>query len=77
MKANDGGVNTATTADASPLEPNIYAPPAKLEIANDGNHVHSFVIGETGDGEAHNNMQPTLFLGNLFIFSGRINVQEC
>lgn len=27
-------------------------------------------IGNTGDGGAHNNMQPTLFLGNVFIYSG-------
>lgn len=28
-------------------------------------------INNTGGGLAHNNMQPTLFIGNLFIFSGK------
>ena len=27
--------------------------------------------GATGGGAAHNNMQPTLFVGNLFIYSGK------
>ena len=27
-------------------------------------------VNATGDGQSHNNMQPTLFLGNVFIFSG-------
>ena len=38
-------------------------------ISTDGAHTHS--IGNTGGGAAHNNMQPTLFIGNLFIYSGK------
>jgi microcystin-dependent protein len=32
---------------------------------------HNHAIGETGGGQPHNNMQPTLFVGNMFIYSGR------
>lgn len=38
-------------------------------IDYDGAHTHTFTTGSAGLGQAHNNMQPTLFLGNLFIFS--------
>ena len=27
-------------------------------------------ISNTGNDQAHNNMQPTLFIGNLFIYAG-------
>ena len=38
-------------------------------VADDiGSHNH--VISPQGGGEAHNNMQPTLFIGNVFIYSG-------
>jgi microcystin-dependent protein len=33
-----------------------------------GNHAHA--IGSTGGSQAHNNMQPTFFIGNMFIYSG-------
>ena len=36
-----------------------------------GNHQHS--IATQGGGQAHNNMQPTLFMGNMFIYSGKTN----
>lgn len=52
-------------------------------ISNDGNHNHTFTtqpagthnhqIYSTGGSDYHNNMQPTLFAGNMFIYSGRIN----
>jgi microcystin-dependent protein len=34
---------------------------------------HRHVIASQGGGLPHNNMQPTLFLGNLFIYGGRVN----
>lgn len=46
---------------------------------NDGNHAHTFTtsnaftgitLSNTGLSNAHNNMQPTLFFGNMFVFSG-------
>jgi microcystin-dependent protein len=39
-------------------------------IAPDGAHTH--YMGSTGGSKAHNNMQPTLFMGNMFIYSGRV-----
>lgn len=37
---------------------------------NAGTHTHTFTTNSTGGGLPHNNMQPTLFIGNVFIFSG-------
>ncbi len=48
-------------------------------INSNGDHTHTFTTDSsttgittqnTGGGVAYNNMQPTLFLGNLFIYSG-------
>jgi len=38
---------------------------------NAGEHNHDFTTGLTGGSQSHNNMQPTLFFGNLFIYSGK------
>ncbi len=35
-----------------------------------GAHTHTFTTDATGGGAAHNNMQPTIYLGNVFIFAG-------
>jgi microcystin-dependent protein len=35
-----------------------------------GSHTHTFTTDPTGGGLAHNNMQPTLFIGNVFIYAG-------
>jgi microcystin-dependent protein len=42
-----------------------------ISIQSAGTHQHA--IGSTGGGQAHNNMQPTLFYGNLYIYSGKVN----
>jgi microcystin-dependent protein len=34
---------------------------------------HSHTMGSTGGSSAHNNIQPTLFYGNLFIYCGKVN----
>ncbi len=44
-------------------------------ISTDGNHAHTFTTNATGSNVAHSNMQPTLFIGNMFIFSGARNYQ--
>jgi len=36
-------------------------------ISTDGSHSHTFTTASVGGGLAHNNMQPTLFIGNMFI----------
>lgn len=38
-------------------------------ISNDGNHQHTFTSDYTGSGNAFSLFQPTLFGGNLFIFT--------
>lgn len=39
-------------------------------ISNDGEHVHTFTTSSVGGGQGHNNMQPTGFVGNVFIYVG-------
>jgi microcystin-dependent protein len=38
--------------------------------ADNGSHAHSMTISDTGSSTPFNVMQPTLFIGNLFIFAG-------
>lgn len=47
------GSNTAVGVDSSPVEPNVYAAPAALSI------------NSTGEGVAHNNMQPFAVLNYI------------
>jgi microcystin-dependent protein len=61
------------TGDASPTnDPNItYTGTSYTEISlnSAGNHTHT--IYSQGGGVPFSNMQPTLFFGNLFIYSGK------
>jgi microcystin-dependent protein len=43
-------------------------------ISTDGAHTHTFTTSSEGIGGAHSIMQPTLFAGNLMIFSGYNNI---
>lgn len=52
------GANTVVNTDSSSTEPNIAAAPVALSMSS------------TGSGDAHNNMQPTIFAGSMFIFGG-------
>jgi len=38
---------------------------------SDSGHTHALVMSNQGGSNAHNNMQPTLFVGNMFIYCGR------
>lgn len=38
---------------------------------NDPGHVHTFTTTNTGGSQYHNNMQPTIFVGSLFMYSGK------
>lgn len=39
-----------------------------------GSSTTGITIQNTGGSQAHNNMQPTLFMGNMYIYSGKPNV---
>jgi microcystin-dependent protein len=41
-----------------------------LTTSTIGEHAHTFTTNSTGNSQAHNNMQPTLYIGNMFIFAG-------
>jgi microcystin-dependent protein len=59
--ADEANPNPATTGLAS----------TGITINSNGDHYHT--MGSTGGSNAHNNMQPTLFYGNLFIYCGKVN----
>ena len=70
--ARANGNSTATTVDNLPGGTNdeinlknTYA----LTIDSAGNHSHQ--IASNGGDQRHNNIQPTIWIGNLFIYSGR------
>ena len=44
-------------------------------ISTDGAHAHNFTTNQTGGDGYHNNMQPTLFGGKYFIFTGIKKIQ--
>lgn len=66
--------NTVTSTDYSANgELNVSNPPAGLVVNSDGTHSHSVTVADTGNGAAFSIMQPTIFAGNVFVYSG---VQE-
>ena len=40
---------------------------------NNPDHQHQLLLPSTGSDTPHNTMQPTLFMGNMFIYSGKTN----
>lgn len=48
----------------------ITSNPYTISTENAGSHNHTFTTDNRGLGQAHNNMQPSIFLGNVFIYSG-------
>lgn len=65
----DGLATQAGGLDSSLGEPNLNTLPIALSINSSGTHTHNFTTGSIGGGGAHNIMQPTLFIGNVFILS--------
>jgi microcystin-dependent protein len=59
--SNNQGTFSSTTGTAS------------ATIVDPG-HVHTFTTNSTGGSLAHNNMQPTLFVGNMFVYSGLVGL---
>jgi microcystin-dependent protein len=73
---NDGYAETpATASDADILrhnvaDDNVAGHSHTFTTSNAGLHQHQ--IYNTGGSNLHNNMQPTLFIGNMYIFSGKV-----
>lgn len=59
------GNNTATEADFTSGELNVWSTPQALTINNAGSHTHTFTTGSTGSGQAHNVMQPFMVVRYL------------
>lgn len=60
---NDNAFRWRTAAGGASTTPS--------DIDTSGGTAHNHSIGSTGGSNYHNNMQPTLFAGNMFIYSGR------
>jgi len=61
------GNSTMNASTNGGAEPNLYTPVQAL-VLTDPQHNHS--ISSAGGDAYHNNVQPTLFYGNTFIYSG-------
>jgi microcystin-dependent protein len=69
LAVSDGN-NTVTTTDPTGNELNVWTPPQSLTVNNAGSHSHTFTTSSVGGGQAFSVMQPTLFGGNMFIYTG-------
>lgn len=71
-------VHTGTTnGSGSAAESETVMSGIGANVAGSSTHSHTFTTNSTGNGDSHNNMQPTLFVGNMFIFAGlRASVPE-
>jgi microcystin-dependent protein len=71
IRVSPGGNNTNDgSTDQTVGEPDVATRPAALVLTDPG-HVHNFTTTNTGGSNYHNNMQPTIFVGSLFIYSGK------
>lgn len=59
-------INTSSNATGITINSNTTG----ITINSNGNHQHT--IKTQGGSQPHNNMQPTIFLGNLFVYAGRL-----
>ena len=65
----DNAFATETAADNADLAATTGSSPTGITINAAGSHTH--VMNPAGGDAPHNNIQPTLFVGNMFIYSGR------
>lgn len=73
------GTNTVTDADETQGELNVWTTPRALTInsagahahtiSGDGSHSHNFTSDNTGGGQAMSLLQPTIYIGNVFIYA--------
>jgi len=64
------GTTDAAGYATTPVNVNNLTTQINVADNDGGGHQHTFTTNSTGGGLAHNNMQPTLFIGNVFIYSG-------
>jgi len=62
-------LGTTITTDITNGEVNTKITPVALTIDAVSDHTHTFTTQNTGGGQAHNNMQPTLFGTRVLIFA--------
>jgi microcystin-dependent protein len=82
--SNGANTTDGDTDSVSINEINLMTAPIALTVANnglhahtinsDGSHNHNVTTYGVGSNVPHNNMQPTLFAGCVFIFSGKLDV---
>lgn len=70
---NHGGVTGQAGFGTGTANPAISA--TTMDVADDAGS-HSHTISSQGGGQPHNNMQPTLFGANVFIFSGVLEEED-
>jgi microcystin-dependent protein len=64
-------INVAGTATVADDDDNNQTTGISTANIVDPGHVHNFTTTNTGGSNYHNNMQPTIFVGSLFIYSGK------
>jgi len=64
-------VNVNQTTGSSTTGVTVNSNTTGITINSVPDHQHS--IATQGENQPHNNMQPTLFIGNMFIYSGKIH----
>lgn len=71
---NSGGTGPSFAADSAGTQTwtNINTNTTGITVDSAGLHAHAFTTNTVGGGAAHNNMQPTLFAGNCFIYAGMV-----
>jgi microcystin-dependent protein len=68
---NNQGVNTLTTQASANDGLSTATTGGSTTGITDSGHTHTIVMSNQGGSNAHNNMQPTLFVGNMYIYGGR------
>jgi microcystin-dependent protein len=73
------GTQTVTDTDETQGELNVWTTPRALTInsagahthavSSDGSHTHNFTSDNTGGGQAVSLLQPTIYVGNVFIYA--------
>ena len=71
-RAGDSTTTTGTDATNSGSELDLTSPLAALSINAVSDHSHSFTTNTTGSTTPFNVLQPTLFIGNVFIYAHHI-----